>query len=252
MMTLNRYLLVGKDHTPWLVAIAKLEFKWVIRGSLLFSILINIGHGWEYKAVNDLILTHFYITSYATYVQVNGYSYSDYPLANQGTPYSIYSILYFFINFGAFFILNTSTEVNMVRRMQKELKEKRQRLAVMNTAKSLSLSAEARTTQTDQNKKREEDDCKKERRVIKMVVLNSIFNFVLRVPDMLFWMENMNIWSVVFKITYGSTNQNTPGILNLIVDVGYFSYILTFCSNFIIYYKFNKNFKEAVEFYRSS
>jgi hypothetical protein len=47
MMTLNRYLLVGKDHPPWLVSIAKLEFKWVIRGSFLFSALLNIGHGWE-------------------------------------------------------------------------------------------------------------------------------------------------------------------------------------------------------------
>jgi hypothetical protein len=50
MMTLNRYLLIGKDHAPWLVKIAKLEFKWVIRGSFLFSSLINIAHGWQYQA----------------------------------------------------------------------------------------------------------------------------------------------------------------------------------------------------------
>jgi hypothetical protein len=46
MMTLNRFLLVGKDHSPWLVTIAKLEFKSVIRVSLLFSAVINLGHWW--------------------------------------------------------------------------------------------------------------------------------------------------------------------------------------------------------------
>jgi hypothetical protein len=56
MMTLNRYLLVGKDHAQWLVKIAKLEFKWVIRGSLLFSALINIGHGWEYQVIHSILL----------------------------------------------------------------------------------------------------------------------------------------------------------------------------------------------------
>jgi hypothetical protein len=55
MMTLNRYLLIGKDHAPWLVKIAKLEFKWVIRGSLMLSALINIGHGWEYQAMVDVL-----------------------------------------------------------------------------------------------------------------------------------------------------------------------------------------------------
>jgi hypothetical protein len=55
MMTLNRYLLVGKDHPPWLVRIAKLKFKWVIRGSLFFSGLINIGHGWQYQFVEDQV-----------------------------------------------------------------------------------------------------------------------------------------------------------------------------------------------------
>jgi hypothetical protein len=123
MMTLNRYMLVGKDHPAFLVKIAKLKLKRVIRGSLLFSVLINIGHGWEYKAVEDQIISNSF-TSF--YFVVSSQSYSDYPQANQDIPYLVCSIAYFAINFGAFFIINTAIEVEIVRRMQKEFKKRRE------------------------------------------------------------------------------------------------------------------------------
>jgi hypothetical protein len=137
MMTLNRYLLVGKDHASWLVTIAKLEFKWVIRRSLLISALINIGHGWEYQANGNLAIVR---SIYDNFAIINGYSYSDYPQANQDQAYFFYSIVYFLINFGVFFILNTGIEVKIVRRMHKELQEKRERLAKMNSATKLASS----------------------------------------------------------------------------------------------------------------
>jgi hypothetical protein len=249
MMTLNRYLLVGKDHAPWLVTLAKLEFKWVICGSILFSALINIGHGWQYQAVNEFQVE-------LGKLEMNGNSYSNYPLANQGTAYFIYSIVYFCINFGVFFILNTGLEVKIVRRMQKELSEKRKRLAKMNFSKSAvqtgSVGYETTSKPDLEEKKREEDDSEKERKVIKMVVLNGIFNFVLRAPEMLFWIENSNSWRILFSITVDNTDEfSFPGFLNLIADIGYLAFILTFSSNFFIFYKFNKNFKEAVVLFLS-
>jgi hypothetical protein len=104
-------------------------------------------------------------------------------------------------------------------------------------------------------KKAEDEDGKKERSVIKMVVLNGFLNFIFRAPDTLFWMENKNILSYVFA-TYMhgnfndwiSSDQNAPGLLNLIADIGYFTFIITFSSNFLIFYQFNKNFKDAVVF----
>jgi hypothetical protein len=106
----------------------------------------------------------------------------------------------------------------------------------------------------DLNKKKEEEDLKKERKVIKMVVLNGIINFVLRAPDMLFWLENVSIWSIVFKNqidgTY-TTDQVVGGIFGFIPDIGYFTYILTFTTNFFIFYLFNMNFKEAVVYFWS-
>jgi hypothetical protein len=256
-------MLVGKDHAHWLVAIAKLDYKLVIRGSFISSVLINIGHGWQYQAVKDLKLNYLNLNVlYANYFRINGYSYSDYPRANQGNAYFVYSIVYFVINFCFFFIVNTGIEVKLVRRMHTELQEKRQRLAKMNDH-SLSVPVVATATsqlakacQSDEEKKREKEDVKKERKVIKMVIINGFFNFVLRAPDILFWMENQSVWSALDE-NYGdvekTVEQYVPGLLTLIADIGFLTYILTFSTNFFIFYKYKKNFRQAfVLFWKSS
>jgi hypothetical protein len=262
MMTLNRYLLVGKDHSQWLVGLAKIEFKWLIRGSILFSALINIGHGWQFQAVEDLKFK-FQKSYTGNYYQLNGYSFSDYPFANQSQAYLIYAIVYFVINFGVFFALNTGIEIKLVRRMHKELTEKRERLTKMNADRqrapvvstaSVDLSKASQSVEANE---REEEDFKKERKVIKMVMFNCFFNFVLRAPDILFWMESQSVWSMFYTQYLGifgtgeedSQREYTPGLLSLISDVGFLTYILTFSTNFLIFYKFNKNFKEASVFF---
>jgi hypothetical protein len=254
MMTLNRYLLVGKDQAPLLVKMAKLEFKWVIRGSIVFSAIINIGHGFEYEVIERVVNLNMNLDYYA---QANGYSYSDYPEANQSQPYFIYSVVYFLINFGLFFIMNTGIEIKIVRCMQKELREKRERMARMNTARASTLPTNSTAGSGDvSEKKREDEDAIKERKVIKMVVLNSAFNFVLRAPEMLFWLENASIFTFFFKPSgfylghYLGTRL--PGLLSLVTDVAYLTYILTFTTNFIIFYKFNSKFKEAMIFFNNN
>jgi hypothetical protein len=75
---------------------------------------------------------------------------------------------------------------------------------------------------------------------------------------MLFWIENLSIFSVLFYKKDGlydlsghdkTTNRYMPGFLSFIPDIGYFTYILTFTTNFFIFYCFNKNFKETVVFF---
>jgi hypothetical protein len=87
--------------------------------------------------------------------------------------------------------------------MQKELREKRGRIAKMKASKSAVIIGpvgDKTEPQTDlEDRKREEEDSKKEREVIKMVVLNGFLNFVLRAPEMTFWIENSNSWPILFK-----------------------------------------------------
>jgi hypothetical protein len=242
MMTVNRYLLVGKDHAPWLVTIAKLELKWVIRGSFLFSALINIGHGFEYQATEDWLFSPLRNDFYYNFVTYN--LYIDYPAPNVGQAFFYFTIVYFAINFLAFFVLNTVVEVKLVRRMHKEMKEKRERMAKMNATGAVSSDGSA--NQQDKNKKKEEEDEKKERRVVKMVVLNGIFNFVLRVPDLFVVMENEAFWTSIRALGYLGILE--VGFKSIFADIGYFTYILSFSTNFLIFYYFNSKFKEAVIF----
>jgi hypothetical protein len=238
-----------------LTKIAKLEFKWVIRGSLLFSSLINIGHGWQFQAVDDNLISQVSSEDASDFFNlIDGYSYSDYPEASQEQAYFIFSIIYFLISFGVFFTLNTTIEVKIVRRMHKELKEKRERLSNMKNTSPSADTSSSTSQSLDEDKKRETEDGKKERRVIKMVVYNGIINFILRAPELLFWVENEGSWSVLtshyaIDATWTPIGRYFPGILNFIPDIIYFTYILTFITNFFIFYKFNLKFKEAVVFW---
>jgi hypothetical protein len=127
--------------------------------------------------------------------------------------------------------LNTTIEVKIVQRMHKEL-----------IATDVSVA-----------KKKEEEDEKKERRVIKMIVLNGVFNFFLRSPDLLVWLQYTDIRNLIAggSMTWEHAAILLPGFSNLIVDIGYFTYILTFSTNFLIFYKFNAKFKEAVIFIKT-
>jgi hypothetical protein len=127
---------------------------------------------------------------------------------------------------------------------------KRERLAKMKTTKTSPASGVDNKSQLSESKKVDTEDDKKERRVIKMVVLNGIFNFFLRVPDALFWIGYHNLLLIAFNNQiFFNINQFMPGFFILIADICYFAYILTFTTNFIIFYEFNKNFREAVVFF---
>jgi hypothetical protein len=54
-MTLNRYMLIGKEHSPTLTRISKVKFKKVLRITAAFSFGINIGHIWQYDINNGLV-----------------------------------------------------------------------------------------------------------------------------------------------------------------------------------------------------
>jgi hypothetical protein len=245
MMTLNRFLLIGKDHAPWLIKVAKLECKWVVRGSFIISCLLNIGHVWEYIPYDDVLFENI-VNQHMNRLQNSDLVNPNYPLTNYDSMiFFCYIVVNFLINFLAFFVLNTVIEIMIVRRMHKEIIDKRLRMSQMNS--STAAFAKLDESRIKQEKKREEEDNKKERRVIQMVVFNSIFNFILRSPDILVLFEN-NVSFLYTEINFAMLDLFNPGILNLFVDIGYFAFILTFSTNFFIFYHFNTKFRESVTF----
>jgi hypothetical protein len=171
-----------------LVTVAKLEFKWVIRASVLVSVMMNIYHGWEYEPIEDWLVSPVNgLRLGNTNAEYYGkdYSYSDYSQA-----FYIYVIVYFMVDFVLFLAVNTSVEVMIVLRMRKEMREKRERLAKMHKSEQ-----SASQSSSSDSQKREQEDWKKERRVIVMVILNGAFNFVLRAPGILVLLTSGSYWS---------------------------------------------------------
>jgi hypothetical protein len=136
--------------------------------------------------------------------------------------------------------------------MHKELKAKRERMLQMSNHVRLSDFSPSGKASVD--KKKEEEDGKKERRVIKMIVLNGLFNFFLRSPDLLVWLQYNVIRNFLARggYTWEHLSIVIPGFSNIIVDIGYFTYILTFSTNFFIFYKFNSKFEAAVIFFKTT
>ncbi len=148
-------------------------------------------------------------------------------------------MLYFVLNYFAFLIANTLIEITILRKLHQELKEKRRKMEEMN--------ANRRSISSTQIKKLEEDD-KKEKRAITMVVLNSVLNLSLRFPDFIFFVTaSQQTLTDNFLITFFCYYL---AVCNEITDVAYFSYILTFSTNCIMYYFFNNKFKQAFRFWK--
>jgi hypothetical protein len=47
-MTLNRYMLIGKEHSPALTRLSEVKLKQILKLTVMFSCIVNIGHIFQY------------------------------------------------------------------------------------------------------------------------------------------------------------------------------------------------------------
>jgi hypothetical protein len=97
--------------------------------------------------------------------------------------------------------------------------------------------------------KKIEQDAKKETRAIVMVVLNSCFNFWLRLPEIFVFIVSSN--SIFQSYEFSLLLNKIPDLSNIMVSVSFLAYILTFSTNVLIYYFFNTKFKQLFAFSKS-
>jgi hypothetical protein len=137
LITINRYILVGKEHNFVLTVIAKWSLKHVIRATVVFSLLINIGHCFQYRI--NYGWAELLDDGYE-----NKFTYDLYPsIVIFNFSFQVYSIVYFVISFVVFFCINTFVEASLVMKMRKEIAEKRDRIEEeirVSAAKNLSCS----------------------------------------------------------------------------------------------------------------
>jgi hypothetical protein len=204
-VTINRYMLVGKEHSATLEQISKWSMKRVIYGTLLFSFLINIGHAFQYR-INwgwGELLQNVYET------------YDIYPsIVINNSGFRMYTIAYFLINFVLFLAVNTAVEVSLLLKLRKEIAEKR-----VKTEEDIRLSRSKNTSGADVinkiiklKQRKLEQDGKKETRAIVMVITNSGFNFFLRLPEILVFLSSN--YSLMQSLINNSQNNYSPFINN--------------------------------------
>jgi hypothetical protein len=226
LISINRYMLIGRHHSPVLEAISKLEFKHTIRMSILFSFLLNIGHFFRYELNDGFIFSpriDHNLNVYEIYPQINSISVF----------FSFNEMVYFVLNYVFFLTLNIIIEVLIVRRLRKELQEKKNQLEHM-TIHNMAMHRKLET------------DHKKLQRAIIMVIVNSVINLVLRFPDFFTFIASSQLFHFnVIYLFFISFSQ----LLNFMVDISYLSFIMTFTTNCIIFYLFNTRFKQALQFW---
>ena len=236
LITVNRYMLIGNEHSPFLERISKLKIRNVFVASFLVSFLLNIGHIFQFKISGFNSISDPHNTKYLPSYNMQ-YDYAYPIVVNANTALSAYLCFYFVINFVTFFIINTTVEVNIVRRLRKELAEKKLRMEQMNQVVSM------RTRRTlDQ-------DSKKELRAIVMVISNSVLNFFLRFPEILVFLSSMSNYFKDLEDTKNIHNHyfSSDGdyFNSLLVDVSNLTFILTFSTNVAMFFLFNTKFKQA-------
>jgi hypothetical protein len=143
--------------------------------------------------------------------------------------------------------VNITVEVALVRKLHSELEDKKRRAQEMHLNRSATSVSSVQNTNSAtvgfRRKRKTEIEIKAEQRTIIMVVINAFINFFFRLPELFF----------LFSISDDLFNENILSeVFNSLVSLGlfwtdltYFAYILTFSTNFVMYFLFNRKFKKT-------
>ncbi len=132
-----------------------------------------------------------------------------------------------------FLIANTAIEIIIVRRLRRELADKMANIASMHASSRIL------------NEKRAKSDAKKKQKAIVMVIINSLINLVLRFPEFFLFLKNSNILfnnNPLFNILCGDY-----AVCDYMIEMSNFFFILTFSTNYLTYYFFNKKFRKCIK-----
>jgi hypothetical protein len=236
-ITLNRYTLVGKEHNKTLKSISKINVKLVVFFIVSFSLLMNIGHAFQYRinwgGSSQNLDYNFLSYLYPTIVIFN-------------SSFQVYAIVYFFINFVLFLAVNTSLEFSLLRNLRNEIEQKRTKLEKEiqeSWKKSTSKSRVVSKVNMGKQKKIDQDKIK-ETRAILMVIFNSGMNFFLRFPEIFVFVSSNSHFIINSSTAFGIENTLFNNLSSILVNLSYLFYVLTFTTNVLVYCVFNPNFKK--------
>jgi hypothetical protein len=237
-ITINRYMLIGQEHNATLTKISDLNFKLVVFVTIVFSLLMNVGHCFQYRinyGYTQILFLEDIIIDYPSIV-VNNFSFH------------VYTIVYFLVNFVCFFVLNTWVEFCLLRNLRKEISDKRVKLeGEIRVSESNNTSGSEFINKLNRWKKKKIDqDAKKETRATVMVITNSGLNFFFRLPEILvFFSSDQAFLEATFSNLIFTFHFLISNFLNILLSVSFIFYIFSFSTNVCMFYLFNPKFKRC-------
>jgi hypothetical protein len=238
-ISMNRYLLVGKDHAKWVETVAKSNFKTNMCISFIISFLLSLVSVYQdfyfegfYAKDNkgEEYNSYYYYHSYLFGRSLHSYySDADLDMADLDSAVSMLpliftlTLLHDVFSYFLFCFLSLAFDVMTVLKLKESLAEK------------------ARLSSTNKR----DEQMQAERRSVIMVVLNSIVNILLRLPELL---------AIVFFFAVAvNSNQKYPfkvvcydfGQCLTLGQISNSFVILSLSLNIFFYYFFNKTFKFA-------
>jgi hypothetical protein len=245
LMTINRYMLIGKDHSQWLIVISQMNLSRTCLISIAISLLLNLSYTFGYT-LNDG----------STITQDGRVRYDFYPiLSHSSLAFFFFTAIYFFINYFLFLLANTIIEIAIVRRLRKEIDDKHKRMARMMDESGGgggggggggSTPAVYHNQQLNlRARRRLRSDSKKEHRAVLMVTVNGLVNFLFRLPEVF---NILNLSSYFYR---GNVVSSTlcAQYCRFFRDLSNLTFILTFSTNCVMYYWFNNKFRQAFRFW---
>jgi hypothetical protein len=238
LMSMNRYLLVGKDHAKWIETVAKSDLKKTMCAAFIISCLLSLVSVYQVYYFGGFSMTanagyesnsYYNSHSYLFGVSLDSKINAQVNLFNLRNAVSMLplvfslTVLHDLVSYFLFCFLNLALDVMTVLKLKESLAEKARLSSI----------------------KKRDEQMQAERRSVVMVVLNSIVNILLRLPELL---------AIVFYFAVAvNSNQIYPFKIlcydfNQCLTLGQISnsfVVLSLLFNVFFYYFFNKTFKFA-------
>ena len=229
-MTLNRYMLIGKDHFKILEKVSRIRIKYYLLVSLVLSL-----------ALNSIVFFEFSINDGSSSI----WDDKDFPhlstkinVETSGDPKFFMNIIKLVFNYFLIVFVNTTLECMIVYKLRQEIKKKEKRMREM-----MMMGFLGRAQSSEKTKKNK----RREMKSILMISVNGVINLLLRFPECaeIFYFSFLQISFA--KFFHAQLIDFFPAF----ILISNFFFILTFSSNFFVYYFFNQKIRESMIFFHS-
>jgi hypothetical protein len=225
LILVNRYMLIGKEHSNLLRKISELSLKKVIIVCSIISFVLGIVNFFKYEINED-----FEDMDYP-FLSLNR---RDRRVTKNNIVSTIIDIGLVFLNdlfnYFLFSISSQFIEILTFIKLKKTISKKEKHFLRIHGMRESAL--------------KEKSNVKREKNVIIMLTINCIINFTLRLPEISQLIYNiLYVFFFVDDIFFAFCDEFN--FFQIFIEISNFFFVLTFTLNFFILYRFNKNIRAA-------